>query len=322
MLYGRGLRSAGLLFVASLGITLRGAAEDDSVRVRCGVLTPDDAAQVEARLRATLLTVNSGTTSVRIDCDANIASVSLATGERTQSVDVVLPLDNPREPLLAAIERLLVMLEEEARGTAAASTAPSSAASSPPPVTVSPTNPVALPVAVTSVPRAERTASSPRSAPRWALGAGALGELWGGSFAYGARVLAERRQSAWSLGAAFGWLTTPEMADVFRTNEFHGLLGGALEEARTGLRGSLGVGASALTIRTQPGVVALTPTALWLVFFDAEVARPVRFGRAWLRPALELRLFSARREVTVDAERRLALPPVCPALFLGAGYEI
>jgi hypothetical protein len=54
----------------------------------------------------------------------------------------------------------------------------------------------------------------------------------------------------------------------------------------------------------------------------ASVARPVRVGRAWLRPAVELCLFCARREVTVHAERRLALPPVCPALFLGAGYEI
>ena len=48
----------------------------------------------------------------------------------------------------------------------------------------------------------------------------------------------------------------------------------------------------------------------------------MRFGQAWLLPALSLRLFPARREVTVDATRRLALPPLCQALFLGFGYEI
>jgi len=69
-------------------------------------------------------------------------------------------------------------------------------------------------------------------------------------------------------------------------------------------------------------LVVRTATTLPLVFLNAELARPVRFGHGWLLPAVDLRLFPARREVNVDAERRLVLPPLCPALFLGAGYEI
>jgi len=319
---GRALRFAGLFCVAWLGALRARAAEHDAVRVRCGALTADDAAQVEARLRATLLTAATGTTNVRIDCDANIASVTLVAGERTESAEVVLPLDNPREPLLAAIERLLVLLEEERRGTPPATSAsPEASKLARTPEAVAP--PVVAP-GITATPVSPASpAEAPHAAARWAFGAGALGEIWDGAFAYGVRLHAERRQSSWALGAAFGWLTTTEMTDVFRTNELHGFVFGALEEARTtGLRASLGIGASTLTIRPEPDVVATTPTALTLVFFDAALARPVRFGRAWLLPAVAVRFFPARREVTVDAERRLVLPPMCPALFLGGGFEL
>lgn len=322
MLLGRALRSRRLLLLALLGVTRPSFAEDDAVRVHCDALTPDDGAQVEARLRATLLTAAQGTTSVRIDCDANIATVRILAGEHTEAAEVVLPADNPREPLLAAIERLLVTLEEQSRGTA--EPAQRAAADSP---SVAPKSSAPPSVAVALPPVAQPTTSR-RPAPalpatsHWDVGAGATGELWDGALAYGARLHAERRQSAWSIGAAAAWLTTSAVTDVFRPNEFHGFVFGALEEPRTGLRGSLGVGASTLRIRTQPGVVALTPTALSVVLFDVEVARPVRFGRVWLLPAFELRIFPAAREVTVDAERRLALPPVCPGVFLGVGYTI
>lgn len=55
---------------------------------------------------------------------------------------------------------------------------------------------------------------------------------------------------------------------------------------------------------------------------DLELSRPVQFGRASLLPALGLRLFPGRREVLVDENRRLVLPPLCVSLFLGFGYEI
>ncbi len=125
------------------------------------------------------------------------------------------------------------------------------------------------------------------------------------------------------MGAGFGWLTTPELEDVFRADELHAFAFGAFEEQRvTGLRGSLGVGMSVLTVLPKPDIVVRTNTILPLVFFDAQVARPLRFGRVSLLPALELRLFPGRREVTVDQARRLVVPPLCPALFLGVGYEI
>lgn len=312
-----------MLLLGVCGVARPGFADDDAVRVTCDALVPDDRAQVEARLRATLLTAAASTTSVRIDCDANIASVRIVAGEQTETAEVVLPADNPREPLLAAIERLLVMLEEQSRG--AAEPAPGVAALAPPPVAPTPSAspPVASESSADVWPRVSGAAAPPgRAESYWDLGVGATGEIWDGALAYGARVHVERRQAAWSIGAAAGWLTTSAMTEAFRTNEFHGFVFGAVEEAHTGLRGSLGAGVSSLTIRTQPGVVALTPTALAAAFFAAQIARPLRFGHFWLLPAFELRVFPVSREVTVDAERRLALPPVCPGLFLGAGYRI
>jgi hypothetical protein len=305
-----------LLFLALVGEARAAAAQDDAVRVACEALAPEDAAQVEARIRATLLTAPAVDVSVRIDCTATTANVRVVAGERSETAALLLPDDNRRDALLATVEGLLAALEREnttalppqpaATPPAASVPALPTPASAPPPVAP----PQALP-------------SARGNAPRWDLGAGALAELWEGAVGYGARLVSERRQGSWSVGADLGWLTTPEFTDAFRAHELHAFVFGALEERHTtGLRGALGAGVSVLTVLPSPDIVVRTPTTLPLVFLNAELARPVRFGRGWLLPALDVRFFPGRREVTVDAERRLVLPPVCPALFLAAGYEI
>ena len=224
---------------------------------------------------------------------------------------LALPAENPREALVAAVERVLAALEQPGGGASDAPQGPPGA-------------PVAGPPSVPATAAVEPVAPPPSaSAPRGEVGAGVLGEIWDGSFAYGARLVVDYRRAPWSVGAAFGWLTTPEATDAFRANELSGMVFGALEEARTtGLRGSLGVGLSALTVSPEPGIIVHTPTMMALVYADAELARPVRFGHVWLLPAVGARLFPGRREVTVNAARRLVLPPLCPALFIGLGYEI
>lgn len=310
-----------LLFLALVGEAPAATAQDDAVRVACEALAPEDAAQVEARIRASLLTAPPVDVSVRIDCTATTANVRVVSGERSETAALVLPEDNRRDALLATVEGLLEALEREntappppqASATPPADSVPvlPTTATAPPPVAPPP---VALP---------QPSPSARGNAPQWDIGAGALAELWEGAVGYGARLFSERRQGSWSVGADFGWLTTPEFADVFRAHELHAFVFGALEERRTtGLRGALGAGVSVLTVLPRPDIVVRTPTTLPLVFLNAELARPVRFGRGRLYPALDVRFFPGRREVTVDAERRLVLPPVCPALFLGVGYEI
>jgi hypothetical protein len=316
-------RPAWLIFAALLGVARAGTAQDDSVRVTCDALTPDDAAQVEARTRATLLTTADGNLSVRIECAADTATVRAVAGERTESTVLTLPGENPREALLAAVERTLAALERPGTGTG---TGTGTGAGQPLPTSAVPAASagaaVATPPRPAPAPPVTKVAVPERRAPAWEVGAGALAEVWQGTIGYGARLVVERRWAPWSVGAAFGWLTAPGQ-DAFRANEFHALALGALEEERvTGIRGSLGAGISVLTVAPDPELVARSSTTLALVYLELGVARPVRFGRGWFLPAAGLRLFPGRREVIVDATRRLVLPPVCPSLFLGFGYEI
>jgi len=310
-------RPAWLAIAALLAVARAAPAQDDSVRVTCDALTLDDAAQVEARTRATLLTSADGSSSVRIDCIAQTATVRVVAGERTESTQLTLPAENAREALLAAVERTLEALERPGGGVAAgglpASSSNAAAASTE--------------AVVVSTPEPEPTRPAPpapeRRASTWELGAGVLGELWQGATGLGAGLVAQRRFAPWSAGVRFGWLTPSGQDDAFRANEFHAFAFGAFEEERvTGVRGALGGGISVLTVVPDADLVTRSSTTLPLVFLDLGLSRPVRFGRAWLLPAIDVRLFPGRREVTVDATRRLVLPPVCPALFLGVGYEL
>lgn len=316
MLQRGGHGRACLLFLGFVGVARTTAARDDAVRVACDALAPDDAAQVEARIRATLLTAPAVDVSVSIECSAATADVRVTSADYDQHTTLALPEQDRQDALLAAVEELLAALEREG----ASSALPQGSAPPPTPSTGVLPMPPAAPQPVVPPQPSPR---SDRDTPHFDVAAGALAELWDGAIGYGARLLLERRQASWSLGADFGWLTTSEFSDAFRAHELHAFVFGALEERRTtGLRGALGAGLSVLTVVPEPDIVVRTPTTLPLVFLNAELARPVRFGHAWLLPALDLRFFPGRREVTVDAERRLVLPPLCPALFLGVGYEI
>jgi len=312
-------RPAWPLILALLGVARTASAQDDAVRVTCDALSPEDAAQVEARTRATLLTTDDRRLSVRIDCARDQATVRVVAGERTESTVLTLSGENARDALLAAVERTLEALERGSEPTALATTPPPAAA--PAPGAEAAVVPSPKPTS-TSAPAAAPP-SRERPAPSWQMSAGALGELWDGTLGLGARLAAERRLRPWSLGVALGWLTSLEGNAPFRADELHAFAYGAFEEERsTGLSGSLGAGVSVLTVAPDPEVVAQSSTTLALVMFELGISRPVRFGRASVIPALDLRLFPARREVNVDAAHRLVLPPLCPALFLGFGYEI
>ena len=296
----------------------RTAAQDDTVRIRCEALTPDDAAQVEARTRATLLTAPAGNLSVRVLCDGSNAAVLVTAGERSEAVTLTLAGDRPREALLAAIESTLAALQRQEAGATAAFPGASSVTSTPKPV-VAPPHPQSVAPASPQHP----TTSLRGERPGWLVGAGAIGELWDDELAYGVRLGVERRQPPWVFGVTFGWLTAGEKADSFRANELSASLFGAIEDRRsTGLRASLGVGMSVLVVAPNPELIVRSDTTLPLAFLDLGLSRPVRFGRAALVPAVGLRLFPGRREVHVDSTRELVLPPLSPSLFLGFGYEI
>ncbi|HEY3500448.1 MAG TPA: hypothetical protein VGK73_37405 [Polyangiaceae bacterium] len=311
-------RGVAWLFFAALSVGPRPSrAQDDAVRVTCSALSPEDAAQVETRTRATLLTARTGNLRVTVQCEGRAATILVAAGDRSEWTTLPLDEAQPRDALLAAIEQTIAALERQKGGATAAfpresAPAPAGTANTnaPPPhaATPAPAPPPANPL------RSQRSS--------WVVAAGVFGELWTERIGYGARLALERRMLPWAVGASFGWLTTPE-TDAFGANEVHALLFVAIEErAFTGLRGSLGAGMSVLVVAPSPDLVVRSDTTLPLAFLELGLSRPIGFGRATLLPAVGLRLFPTSREVHVDATRRLALPPLSPSLFLGFGYEI
>ncbi|HEX5100169.1 MAG TPA: hypothetical protein VFV94_11745 [Polyangiaceae bacterium] len=297
------------------------AAQDATVvRVTCDTLTPEDAAQVEARTRATLLLSDDTRLSVRIDCVADQATVRVAAGERTETTVLTLSGENARDALVAAVERTLEALERPGEP---------GGATVPPPTAATKVAPGAAAIAPPAKPETDtktESTSMPERAPEtrsWQVGAGALGELWDSALGLGARLATERRIAPMSLGMTLGWLRAlGGDGEAFQADELHAFVYGALEEQTTGLTGSLGAGISVLTVSPDSEVVAQSSTMLSLVMLELGLSRPVRFGRAALLPAVHLRVFPARREVNVDAAHRLVLPPLCPSLFLGFGYEL
>ena len=115
----RGVQRTVWLLFALLVAEPRAAAEDDAVHVACDTLAAEDAAQIEARTRATLLTSSSGNLKVLVECNPATATVLVSAGERFESTTLTLPGEHAREALLTAIESTLAALERNETGATA-----------------------------------------------------------------------------------------------------------------------------------------------------------------------------------------------------------
>ena len=292
------------------------AAENDVV-VACTALTSDEAAELDARTRSTLLADGPGETRIRVQCEAELATVIAVTGEHAESAVVRLPNANLKEALLAAVDRTLGATKEHARRAQA--TFPAEPVPEPPPL---PTPP---PVRPQPAPAPEAAAApSPPLPPRFVrVGASALLAPWDGKPAYGGRARVEVALQPWSVALALGGLTSSERASSFVPTEWHALVVGALDlDALAGLRVSAAAGVAVLIASPRSGLANQSGTSATSALFELGLARPLRAGRVVVTPELDLRLFSARREVLIDGTAQLTLPIASPLLALAVAYEL
>lgn len=295
------------------------AAENDVV-VACDALTSDEAAELDARTRATLLADGPEGTQVRLRCEAELATVIAVTGDASESAVVHLPNASLKDALLAAVDRTLAAAKERAQGASA--TFAAEPLPEPPPL---PTPPATAAVrADDSVDDSTIVPPAPERPTHFVrLGAGALFTTWNAQPAYGGRARVEVAFPPWSVALALGGLTSAERAESFVPSEWHALAVGALDlEAVAGLRLSAGAGVSVLLASPSSGLANESGTASTAALFELGLSRPLRAGHVIVTPELDLRLFSGRREVKVDGTTQMTVPIASPLLALTFAYEL
>jgi hypothetical protein len=309
--------AGGLLGLALMGLQ-RPCRADEAVMVRCAALSAEDAAELEARVRTSLLAGASPRALVRVECDPPVAYVVAIAGERRESVTFELPHSHAKERLLDGVEQTLEMLARpQAPSTPDSALAPGR-------------------MGEDSLRESPRTAASQNRQPErvrarpppqginpiWRLGMSAIVELWAGQFAYGGRARVEVAWSPWSVGLAMGGLVRPDGTDAYTATEWHALVFERFEwRPLWGLCGLIGLGASFLVVEPASGIMARSPTRLSSAFVAFGLSRPVRVRRWTLLPEMSLRLALAHRELHLDHQTELELPRALPAVLLGANYE-
>lgn len=305
----------------ALALVRPAAAAEPEVALDCAQLTREQAAEVEARARATLLTSTVAVTRVLVSCAESEARVVVESGSAQATEQVPLLTPDIRTPLVDAVDRAIQVLASRARAAAALPPEPAPPASAEPPVqalvpTPAPAvKPRAQAATVAPSPRAQGPARSLRAS------ASALAEVWtnggglGGALAvgYGTRQL--------QLGVQITAITSPSSSDAFHASEYGAALGvGWVPGWARGFRGGLALGPSLLAVSPRSDLTPRGDTSVAAWFVELGLARPFWFGNWALTPELSARLFSGQREVTLDEQTQLIIPYFVPRLALTLAY--
>lgn len=305
----------GLIVALSLGLGARAAsAAEAEVTVRCAELSAEDAAEVEARVRASLLGAVSEPATVALSCEPDSALTQVSGSGRQVAERSERGAISAKEALLASAEAAL----------AAWSAVPSEVPPSAPTATVAAPVPAVEPVPApppTPLPRTPPSASPARAiaASTW-LWAGPRAELWSHGWGLGPQLGLEQRLNAAFLAIHGGYLFALPNSTQFSAHDLQfGAQIGWQPRPLFGFRGALGVGLSVFGVNPQVGVTAQNGTTRsTLACLSLELSRPVEFGAFALFPNAGFRAFTRRRSVFIDEQEVLALP----ALALEAGLSL
>lgn len=329
MLTARSTRNLARFVAGLCCVAAPARAENLPVTVDCPAWHPESASQVEARVRATLLAESLTAEWVTVRCDlGDSVSVSVASafGEETRLVerqsariedDVVVTVELALREIMNRVPSA-----QPATPTAPTATAPTGdpppspqppigANASPPPTRWVPAAPAApaRPVLTGDAQSAIELSLSPavaRWSDHWALGA-----------TFGLSVSGERIVYGLSLGGASA-INEPEAFDV---REWLGNAHVGLELPELArLRAVLAAGGSLLVATPASGISPSSGTLLSALSVELTLARPFWFGAFGISPGFGVRLFSARRNVRVDAREELAVPLFTPQASLAFIY--
>lgn len=318
-------RQACLLLAGLAAASARPArAADDAVRIACTELTVEQAAEIESRVRASLLT-SEGEAAVVITCGSSSADVRV--DRASDSVVIATPTSpaSLRDDLLRAVEQALEELRQRQahwneidanRAAPALTPAPIASAEPPPPPPPAPnprpvTPPTLTPASATNEPASIEI-----------LGAFVL-ESWPDHGALGGALGVARRTRALWYGLRAAALRPSLSAASFDAVEAHVAAEvGVQPDFAAGVRLSLALGPSLLFVQPKADLTPRRGTTKASLFAALHVSRAIWLGRFALLPQLGLRLFANDRGVNVDAQPQLVLGGLAPQLSMGVVYRI
>lgn len=330
----RGRRVAGWLrywaLCAALGWSSAALGQSELVRVNCPQLSREQAAEIEARVRASLLTTDAQV-GVTITCESESASVRIESSSGDVALETLAMSANLREELLGALDRAFEKLARPPTGAEApAAPQPQDAATEPEPT---PTVAIAaLPAQTTTAvpePRAAPPTVEPRpkhtsvftpgaSAPLFVQG---VGELWSSQLAWGAELGSEWSLGSFRYGARAGLLTPVAPDPTFKLLDWEGAAHvGARPTGWWNVQVSLGLGLAWMVVSPRGDATPREVSVVRAPFALLAVSRATRLGHFAIVPELGARLFASERGVTIDQHEQLAFGWFVPRLALGISY--
>lgn len=319
---------AALLALSLTAVKPSPAAAETAPRVRvdCAQLTSEQAAEVEARVQATLLTAALDA-RVTLSCQGQQATVELDVGAEQVQHQIALTASDPRDSLVGGVEEAWRLLSRRRARATSAPPSPSEAepslsqgASVPPPSLDTPVDSQPVP----PQPRLDGSAAPASPKPRGTAQLYALGtvESWPGAFAPGASVGVGYRLGSLTLAAHGGASVMTPSQRTFGVTEWNAALNLAWQPTwALGLRCHVGFGPSVLVVSPRGATPrAGTTSATW--FAEVALTRPLWVGRLALLPSLGARAFAHARAVNVDNRARLSLEGAVPSLGLGLLYVV
>jgi hypothetical protein len=310
----------------------RAGLADTRFELVCPELTREQAAELEARIRASLLTTKAAAERVSIGCGTEGATVLVETTERRAERALAFTTADPREELIAAVEAALRELSEAPTRVEASEFPPAAAPTERPAPALPATVPVPVPAppvpsaaaAPAPAPRAAVERPSPGPARHTLLLLGARGEPWPDGWALGAELGAGYGTRALAVGLLGAAATELRHRDEFTITEWSAALTIAWQPRwALGFRGQLGGGLSLLSVTPYGELAARDASRRGAWFAEVVLTRPIRLDAAWaVVPGAGARGFAAQRDVNVDGERQLELGSVVPRLSLGLSYAL
>lgn len=312
-----------VILAVALGAPAAFAAEAE-VTVRCPELSAEDSAQVEARVRANLLSAGLSPASVELSCDVDSAQTQVTGNGQQVTLRTDRNASSVKEALLASADNAL------AAWSAQAFPGPPSQ----PPAAPEPT-PAAEPAPAPAIVGLDSLASPPtrtpdarpavpsRSASTW-LFAGPRAELWSKGSGLGAQLGLEQNLNSAFLAIHAGYLVSLPASPQFSAHELQfGAQIGWQAQALFGLRGAFGIGLSQFGASPAAGLsVQNGSTSSTLPCLSLELSRPFEFGALAVLPAAGLRAFTGGRAVQIDGQEVLALPALAPGASLTLALKV
>ena len=287
---------------------------DFPVVVRCPAWSAEQRAQVEARIRTTLVAEGLEARTVGVLCesdDSAIVNVESAHGALVKPV----PRSTGRveDDVVAAVEVALRELVPQPTAPPAEAATPLAPA---PPLVASSAPPIVAPPAL-------RVAQATPRRGRTVFQLTPLVERWGDHWAWGADAGLAVGSENFLYGLELGGRAAAAEPATFDSSEWNAAVRFAWTFPRAaGLRGTLGLGASLLATTPASGVVSESTTLLGAACFELHLGRPFWLGAFGLEPQLGLRVFSGRRRVRVNESEQLVVPPIEPQAGVSLLYRV